>query len=364
MIRAAAVRLDPDEALRRVEGHFAGGSLRTVPLTGGHSQTITPVGLTPSGGTWGADNVLLFTGLRTGVNAVPAVPSGQVTPVTTLDRSAQEVAHESPQILPNSREFLYVVDSPKAASAGTYLGSLDGSVKVRLLPDPAVYAPPGYLLYVRDNNLFAQGFDFAGRRVTGVPALIAGNLTKPTVRGGGVISASANGLITVGGEVAGSRLAWFDRSGQSARVLTASIELHDFAASRDVSQLYGSATGVWPSISNARCPRVWSVMDGRRRMRRTNPERGRSTCRRFRSPAPSAGYRLAGGRNRNGAATGESSCISRPITVSCRSTCKPTGHSARANHARCSACLSPVVSMPTVASTFLPRMRDSFSSTP
>lgn len=226
-------------------GFFAGGSLRTVPLTGGPSQTITPVGLTPSGGTWGADNVLLFTGLRTGVNAVPAVPSGQVTPVTTLDRSAQEVAHESPQILPNSREFLYVVDSPKAASAGTYLGSLDGSVKVRLLPDPAVYAPPGYLLYVRDNNLFAQGFDFAGRRVTGVPALIAGNLTKPTVRGGGVISASANGLITVGGEVAGSRLAWFDRSGQSARVLTAPIELHDFAASRDVSQLYGSATGVW-----------------------------------------------------------------------------------------------------------------------
>src|SRR4029450_638258 len=82
-------------------GFFAGGSLRTVGLTGGPSQTITPVGLTPSGGTWGADNVLLFTGLRTGVNAVPAVPSGQVTAVTTLDRTAQEVAHESPQILPN-----------------------------------------------------------------------------------------------------------------------------------------------------------------------------------------------------------------------------------------------------------------------
>ena len=226
-------------------GFFAGGSLRTVPLTGGPSQTITPVGLTPGGGTWGADNVLLFTGLRTGVNAVPAVPSGQVTPVTTLDRSAQEIAHESPQILPNTREFLYVVDSPSAASAGTYLGSLDGSVKVRLLPDPAVYAPPGYLLYVRDNNLFAQAFDLAARRMTGVPALIAGNLARPTVRGGGVISASANGLIAVGGEVAGSRLVWLDRSGQSARVLTAPIELHDFAASRDASQLYGSATGVW-----------------------------------------------------------------------------------------------------------------------
>ena len=226
-------------------GFFASGSLRTVGLTGSPAQTITPVGLTPGGGAWGADDVLLFTGLRTGVNRVPAVPGGQVTSLTTLDRSTQEVAHESPQILPDSRLFLYVVDSPSAASAGTYLGSLDGSVKVRLLPDPAVYAPPGYLLYVRENNLFAQPFDLAARRVTGVPALIAGHVARPTARGGGVISASANGVIAVGGEVAGSRLIWFDRSGQSARVLTAPIELHDFAAQRDGSQLYGSATGVW-----------------------------------------------------------------------------------------------------------------------
>ena len=106
--------------------------------------------------------MLLFTGLRTGVNAVPAVPSGQVTPVTTLDRSAQEVAHESPQILPNSREFLYVVDSPKAASAGTYLGSLDGSVKVRLLPDPAVYAPPGLSALRSRQQPLRAGIRFRG----------------------------------------------------------------------------------------------------------------------------------------------------------------------------------------------------------
>jgi eukaryotic-like serine/threonine-protein kinase len=243
-------------------GFFAGGSLRTVGLTGDPPQTVAAVGLTPSGGAWGPDNVLLFTGLRTGVNAVPASAGGQARPVTMLDRSAQEVAHESPQILPNTRDFLYVVDSPNAGRAGTYVGSLDGSVKVRLLPDPAVYAPPGYLLYVRDDTLFAQEYDAGARRMMGVPARIAGNVTRPTVRGGGIVSASHSGLLAFGGEIASSRMAWFDRSGQPLPPVTPSIDLHDFAASRDASQLYGSAIGVW-SVDIEREVPTRLVLDGR-----------------------------------------------------------------------------------------------------
>jgi hypothetical protein len=152
----------------------------------------------------------------------------------------------------------------------------------------AVFAPPDYLLYVRDNNLFAQSFDPRARRVSGVPTLIAGNVVKPTVRGGGVISASANGLVALGGEVAGSRLVWFDRSGQAARALTAPIELHDFAASRDSSQLYGSAVGVWavdverdvPTrlVGDARTPEPSPTVASSPTCRRGRQESRTSTC--------------------------------------------------------------------------------------
>jgi dipeptidyl aminopeptidase/acylaminoacyl peptidase len=102
----------------------------------------------------------------------------------------------------------------------------------------------------------------SARRVTGAPATIAGNVTRPSVRGGGVVSVSANGLVAFGGEVAASRPVWFERSGQSVRALNTRIELHDFAGSRDGAQLFGVAAGIW-SIDLEREIPTRLVTDGR-----------------------------------------------------------------------------------------------------
>ena len=108
-------------------------------------------------------------GRRAGLLRISAT-GGEVTPVTTLDRSRQEIAHRFPTFLPDGRHFLYSIQSGQKETRGIYLGSLDGTVKQRLLDDVTVIkymaAVPGdtaggagWLLFGRDGALLAQPFD-------------------------------------------------------------------------------------------------------------------------------------------------------------------------------------------------------------
>ena len=65
-----------------------------------------------------------------------------------------------PQFLPDNRHFLYVARSGRPQQSGAYVGSLD-SKPIRLFSTTSFvrYAPPGYLLSVRDGALVAQPFN-------------------------------------------------------------------------------------------------------------------------------------------------------------------------------------------------------------
>jgi dipeptidyl aminopeptidase/acylaminoacyl peptidase len=77
----------------------------------------------------------------------------------------------------------------------------------------AIYAPPGYLLFVRQGTLFAQPFDAVRSHVTGEPVAIAQSI--PAENGAPGFSASHNGVLTyrTGPVVQDLQLAWFDRTG-------------------------------------------------------------------------------------------------------------------------------------------------------
>ena len=96
---------------------------------------------------------------------------GEPKPVTTLDNSRQETQHRWPSFLPDGRHFLYLARGPQQARNAVFVGSLDGSEVQQLVSadSPAVYAPPGYLLYVREGTLMAQLFDAAKRRSRATP---------------------------------------------------------------------------------------------------------------------------------------------------------------------------------------------------
>src|SRR5262245_44020881 len=158
---------------------FADGRLRKIEVTGGPVQTLCEAPQT-TGGAWSRAGVILF-GPHTvcGLWRISA-RGGEVTQVTTIDRSRQELSHFYPTFLPDGRHFLYSIQSGQKETRGVYLGSLDGNLKWRLLdqvtPVKYVAAVPGdtagssgWLVFGRDGALLARRFDISRLDFTGEP---------------------------------------------------------------------------------------------------------------------------------------------------------------------------------------------------
>ena len=85
----------------------------------------------------------------------------------------------------------------------------------------AVYAEPGYLLFVRDNTLFAQRFDAERQQLEGAPTLVAPHVAQPSVGQGLTFSASTTNISFLAAGAA-NQLAWFDRHGARLGTLESS----------------------------------------------------------------------------------------------------------------------------------------------
>ena len=199
-------------------GFFADGKLKRIPVAGGPAQTICNAA-SGADGSWSEDGVILYDGTANDpimqVAASGGIPSPLVTPE---DENNAQVGW--PQFLPGSRNFLYVTfgaNEPKVR-----IGSLDGGERTTVLAGQSrvEYAPPGHLLYVRENTLVAQGFDADAGEITGQPIPLAENLGINNV-GLAHFSASRNGVLAFrGGDAGGGQLVWVDRQGEHEEVET------------------------------------------------------------------------------------------------------------------------------------------------
>ncbi len=228
-------------------GFFASGRIKRVAAVGGPVQMLaSTVGLTVSGGTWAENNVILFADFRSGISAVPA-SGGDVSPVTTLDASGRETAHRWPQFLPDSRHFLFSIYAEDPGRTGTYVGELGSTDTTRVIEiTGGIYAPPGYLLYVRDRVLMAQPFDLRSNKVSGAATPVASDVFPPGPTSGATISTSAGGLLTFGGRSAETRLVWYNRAGEALSTIKTPTTL--FNPSLSANERYvlaGSGTDVW-----------------------------------------------------------------------------------------------------------------------
>src|SRR5262249_54309014 len=159
----------------RFIGFFAGGVLKKIEFTGGPVQTLCEVDV-PLGGAWSRDGVSLFAQMPLGLLRVAAT-GGEVTQVTSIDRSRQEFSLWYPTFLPGGRHFLYSISSEVRETRGIYLSSLDGKIKRRLLDESSVvkYVPEGagggagWLVYGRNGALLAQRFDADRLELSGEP---------------------------------------------------------------------------------------------------------------------------------------------------------------------------------------------------
>ena len=199
-------------------GFFAEGKLKTVGVAGGPAQVLcdAPDG---RGGSWSREGTIVFPPNFNG--PLYRISAGGGTPVqlTELDPSQNEVSHRWPQFLPDGRHFLFFVKTRQETASGAYVGSIDSKEKKLLFHNPSnlVYAAPGSLLFVRENALVVQAFDYKRLSLGGDAVPIAQGILVNAPYGRAIFSVSDNGVLAYGGAPSTAeptRLRWLDRSGK------------------------------------------------------------------------------------------------------------------------------------------------------
>ncbi|MFN2386118.1 MAG: protein kinase [Thermoanaerobaculia bacterium] len=197
---------------------YADGKLKKIPSTGGPPVELcdAPFALV---GTWSRDGTILFSGLEPpGIFRV-ADSGGEAVSVTSPVRLENEVNHIWPHFLQDGRRFLYLVNAnPGRAVQFRELraASLDSKENraVARLSSRVEYAPPGYLLYVRDSALFAQAFDERKAELHGSPQRLASGVYYFFGPSHAAFSVSQTGAIAYQTAAPPSRLAWLNRQGK------------------------------------------------------------------------------------------------------------------------------------------------------
>ena len=203
----------------RSVGYFTQEKLKTVLLPGGSPQALADV-QSVGGATWNREGVVLFaTTAKRGIARIPA-SGGVAADVTVPDRKRDEVLHVFPQFLPDGRHYLLFILSAKQGATGVYVGSLGSEERKQLVRSEGrgLYAPPGYLLFLRQGTLMAQRFDVKNLRLTGEPARIADGVGYNPLNGRNTVTVSDNGILAyragAGSGVPVTELVWFDRNGK------------------------------------------------------------------------------------------------------------------------------------------------------
>jgi Tol biopolymer transport system component len=222
----------------RAVAFMSGGKLRRVAVAGGPAQTVADA---PNGadGTWGPQGVILFDGRTNDPVWRVDATGGVAKPVVTPDPAKGVMGAGWPVFLPGGRHFLYQTTPANPEDATLMVRTLDGTEGRPLMKTTSqvVYAPPGYLLFVRDRTLVAQPFDARTQEIRGEPIPLGEGLGLDNV-GLASISASATGVLAYRpGQGAQRRLLWMDRSGKETMALEERREYGDTWLSPDGRRL-------------------------------------------------------------------------------------------------------------------------------
>ena len=224
---------------------FADGLLKKIDVSGGSAQVICEAPAA-QGGTWNADDVIIY-GSSPGPLFRVSAMGGQPVALTTLDGSRKDTAHRRPYFLPDGRRFLYVAGPSNTVYVGE-LDAHDGKPLVRA-DSKAVYAPPGYLLFVRQGTLMAQAFDANTLETAGQPFSVAEQVGYNADNARAAFSVSDTGVLTIASGDAGAlgRFVWFDRSGRALETPTTEVAPYrNFDLSPDERQIAVQRTGdIW-----------------------------------------------------------------------------------------------------------------------
>src|SRR5262249_28363203 len=151
-------------------GFVVGSKLKKVSASGGPPQDICDA---PdfSGGTWNREGIIIF-GSAKGIYRVSA-EGGKPEAITSV--AQDEGGHFWPQFLPDGRHYLYTAWQGQPSGRAIFVGMLDSKDRTRVMSAEgnAAYSEPGYLVFYRQNTVYAQPFSHQKLSVSGEPVRIA-----------------------------------------------------------------------------------------------------------------------------------------------------------------------------------------------
>jgi len=204
-------------------GFFAGGNLKKVSVQGGTPIRLHDTPLNSMGASWGDDGNIMVA-VRFGATGLVRVPSGggALVPVTKINQEKGE-RDGWPQVLPGSRAILFT----------SFGASQDADIDVLLLQSGerktvhrggyfgryvAASKDTGYLIYLRQNTLFAEPFDLTKLAVTGPGQPVLEDVSSDSSYGFGIFDFSQTGTFacTFGSQEGFPELSifWLGRTGQ------------------------------------------------------------------------------------------------------------------------------------------------------
>jgi len=200
-----------------------GGKLKKIEASGGPAQEICNVAGF-AGGTWNREGTILF-GSTAGLFRVSA-EGGKPEAVTALEQG--ETGHYWPHLLPDGRHYLYTAWHGEPAKRGILAGVLGSKERTRVIAaeSNAAYSEPGFLVFRRENAVYAQPFNWEKAALSGEPVRIADNVNYVASNGWSDFSAAPNGVLAyfqttgprvglgLGGLLEGAdwQLVWVDRT--------------------------------------------------------------------------------------------------------------------------------------------------------
>jgi eukaryotic-like serine/threonine-protein kinase len=225
----------------RTLGFFANQTMFRVSLAGGELQGLLDQ-INSRGAAWSPGGRILFSpNPAVGLSQIPDT-GGTPQPVTHDDPRLHLPGRRWPQFLPDGKHFLCFARSDITSQSGVFVGSFDDSpLKLLFHSDTnAVWAPPGYLLFVQQGILMAQKFDVKTLSLSGRPIPIAPHAEINPIIYRAIVTASNNGLLIygTGAEASGSiELRWMDRAGKVLAIVGDPAEYTDPHLSADGQKL-------------------------------------------------------------------------------------------------------------------------------
>jgi serine/threonine protein kinase/Tol biopolymer transport system component len=198
----------------RFLGFFADGKLKKIEVTGGPPQKICDAA-SGADGSWSSEGVILFDGRPQDPIYRVAAAGGTPAIAMVAEAGRKESLVAWPEFLPDGRHFLYMAQGQRPEDHMYRVGSLDSKESKRLgaAQSLVTYAPPGHILFVRENTLVAQPFDAKALKTTGEPVPLAEHIGTVST-GLARFSVSRNGVLVYRTGESASRLLWVDRSGR------------------------------------------------------------------------------------------------------------------------------------------------------